>query len=158
MRPTAGKEWRALLQDFAEARLGPAELFTRAGRLLPAGADASQQLLELLAESEFELQPPASREPFIRRIEEFASGAISYDELDLWTFVLWQTEVLSPYAPPASDSELALFQAVLAYISAWEDEELRPDGAGYAEFVRLLQDEPDPRRCAQRLEARFGGE
>ena len=65
---------RALLQEFADARIDAPELFARAERLLPAGADTSEQVLELIDESEFKLRVPAGRQAFVRRIEQFAAG------------------------------------------------------------------------------------
>src|SRR3990167_11236174 len=79
-----GEKLRALLQEFVDARLDVPELFARAGKLLPAGADTSEEILELLAEADLKLRLPAGRGAFVRRLEQFAAGQSSYTELDLW--------------------------------------------------------------------------
>src|SRR3972149_6262308 len=93
-----GEKLRALLQEFVDARLDVPELFARAGPGLSAGAggekfagaDTSEEILELLAEADLKLRLPAGRGAFVRRLEQFAAGQSSYTELDLWCFSLGQ--------------------------------------------------------------------
>jgi len=150
-------DWRALLQEFADARLDAAQLFARAEKLLPAGSDTSEHVLELLAEGDLKLRPPEGRAAFVQRLEQFAGGESSYAELDLWCFTLWQTGVYAPDAPASADPETALLQTVLGWIAEWEDEEVRPDAAAVAELARILESEPDPAACLERLEEHRGG-
>ena len=70
----ASPELRALLQEFVDARLDAPELFTRAGKLLPAGSDPAEEILELLAESDLKLRLSAGRDAFVRRLEQFAEA------------------------------------------------------------------------------------
>lgn len=156
---TAGsQEMRALLQEFVEARIDAPELFARAGKLLPGGADPSEELLELLAEADLQLRRPTGRQAFVRRIEQFAERETSYAELDLWCFSLGQTAALSPEAGPTADPEVNLLREVVNWIEQWEEEAARPAPAGLREFARILAQEADPVRCRDRLEdalARF---
>ena len=59
--------WRALLEEFVDARIDAPELLERVAELLPAGADPAEEVLTRLAEGEFKLRPPAGRLAFIRR-------------------------------------------------------------------------------------------
>lgn len=157
---TAGsRELRALLQEFVDARIDAPELFARAGELLPAGSDASELLLELLAEADLRLRLPAGRQGFVRRLEQFANGESSYAELALWCFSLGQTEPLADDAFSA-DPEITLLRTVTDSIEVWEDEAARPSPAQVRELAGILGGEADPLACLERLEealARFGG-
>lgn len=149
---------RELLQEFVDARVDAPELFARAGKLLPAGTDASEVILELLAEADLKLRLPAGRQAFVRRLEHWAEDEISYTELALWCFSLGQTEQLAHDAVPATP-ELTLLRAVVDWIEEWEDETARPAPATLHEFARILAQERDPVQCLGRLEearARFG--
>ena len=137
-----GEKLRALLQGFVDARLDVPELFARAGKLLPAGADTSEEILELLAEADLKLRLPAGRGAFVRRLEQFAAGQSSYTELAL-----------------SVDPEINLLRAVVDWIEEWEDEQARPAPAELREFANILGREADPLRCLEQLEeavARFG--
>ena len=150
---------RALLQEFVDARIDAPELFARAGTLLPAGSDAAEEILELLAEADLKLRLPPGREAFVRRIEQFAAGEASYTELDLWCFSLGQTEPLADEAPLSPDPEVTLLRAVLDWIEEWEDEAARPAPGELRELAEILNREADPRRCLEQLEEaveRFG--
>lgn len=157
----ASPELRALLQEFVDARLDAPELFTRAGKLLPAGSDPAEEILELLAEADLKLRLLAGRAAFVRRLEQFAEGETSFTELDLWCFSLGQTEALADDAALSADPEVNLLRAVLDWIEPWEEEATRPAPAELHEFARILQREADPLRCLEQLEAavaRFGQE
>lgn len=145
-------ELRAVLQEFVDARIDAPELFTRAGRLLPEGCDASEEILELLAEADLKLRLPPGREPFRRRLEQFAEGETSYTELDLWCFSLGQIAPLAPEAPPTVDPEILLLRAVRDWIEQWEEEPARPAPAELHELARILGQEADPLRCLDRME------
>jgi len=154
-----GEKLRALLQEFVDARLDVPELFARAGKLLPAGADTSEEILELLAEADLKLRLPAGRGAFVRRLEQFAAGQSSYTELDLWCFSLGQTEALAVDAALSANPEINLLRAVVDWIEEWEDEAARPAPAELREFAQILGREADPLRCLEQLEeavARFG--
>lgn len=157
----ASPELRALLQEFVDARLDAPELFARTGKLLPAGADATEEILELLAEADLKLRLPAGRGAFVRRLEQFAEGEASYTELDLWCFSLGQTEPLADDAALSADPEINLLRAVVDWIEEWEDEAVRPAPGELREFAQILNREADPLRCLEQLEevvARFGQE
>lgn len=150
---------RALLQEFVEARIDAPELFARAGGLLPRGADASEEILELLAEADLKLSLPAGRQAFVRRLEQFADGEISYAELELWCFSLGQTESLADDAALSANPEVTLLRTVIEWIEEWEDEAERPALAELHEFARILAQEREPVQCLGQLEAalaRFG--
>lgn len=155
---TAGSdEMRALLQAFVDARIDAPELFARAGKLLPAGSNPSEEILELLAEADLKLHLPAGRQPFVRRLEQFADGETSYTELDLWCFSLGQTEALADDALSA-DPEIVLLRTVVDWIERWEEEAERPAPAQLHKLARILAQEADPLRCLERLQealARF---
>lgn len=157
---TAGsRELRVLLQEFVEARIDAPELFARAGKLLPAGADVSEEILELLAEADLKLRLPPGRQAFVRRLEQFAAGEASYTELDLWCFSLGQTEALADDAVLSSNPEINLLRTLLDWIEEWEEEAERPAPAELHELARILGQEADPLVCLKRLEearARFG--
>src|SRR3989304_931033 len=142
-----GEKLRALLQEFVDARLDVPELFARAGKLLPAGADTSEEILELLAEADLKLRLPAGRQAFVRRLEQFAAGETSYTELDLWGFSLGQTEALSPDRAVSADPEINLLREVLNWIERWEDEAVRPEPEQVQELRQPLRSEPVPGRC-----------
>ena len=159
--PEASQPMRTLVQEFVDARLDAPDLFARAGALLPPDSDPYEEILELLAEAEMKLTVPKDRRALIRRLEQFASGEMSYTELDLWGFSLGQTEALSPDAPASADPETALLQTAVAWIDDWDDETVRPEPEEVGELVRILKRETDPRRCLAALEeaaVRFGGE
>ena len=150
---TAGSpKMRALLEEFVGARIDAPELFARAESLLPAGADASEEILELLAEADLKLRRPVSRQAFVRRLEQFAKGETSYTELDLWCFSLGQTEQLGGDAPDSANPEIVLLRAVMNWIEQWEDEARRPAPAQLQEFAQILAREAEPRQCLERLE------
>ena len=156
----AGSEkLRALLQEFVDARLDVPELFARAAKLLPAGADPSEEILELLAEADLKLRLPPGRQTFVRRLEQFAAGESSYTELDLWCFSLGQTKALAIDAALSVDPEINLLRAVVDWIEEWEDEAARPAPGELREFAQILGREADPLRCLEQLEeavAHFG--
>ena len=152
-------ELRSLLQEFVDARIDAPELFARAGKLLPAGSDVAEEILELLAEADQKLRLPASREAFARRLEQFAAGEASYTELDLWCFSLGQTAPLADDAPLSPDPEVTLLRALLDWIEEWEDAAARPAPGELRELAQILDREADPLRCLEQLEearARFG--
>ena len=151
MASAGSQQMRAVLQDFVDARITAPELFARAGKLLPAGADASEEILELLAEADLRLRLPAGRQAFVRRLQQFASGETSYAELDLWCFSLGQTEALADDAAPVTP-ELSLLRAVVDWIEEWEDEAVRPAPATLHELAQILAREPNPGTCLARLE------
>lgn len=149
---------RALLQEFVDARIDAPELFARAGQLLPASADPSEEILEQLAEGDLKLRLPAGRQAFVRRLEQAAEGETSFTELDLWCFALGQTGALSPEAPPSTDPEINLLQEVVDCIQAWDEESARPAPAELRTLAAILSREDDPQQCLARLEearARF---
>ena len=150
---------RALLQDFVDARVDVPELFARAEKLLPAGADAGEEILELLAEADLRLKLPEGRKAFIHRLEQFAAGDSSFTELALWSFSLGQTEALNPEAPVSANPEVNLLRAVVEWIDEWEEEAARPQPTEVRELAEILGREADPRRCQEALEEameRFG--
>lgn len=150
---------RTLLQEFVEARVDVPELFARAEKLLPRGADAGEEILELLAEADLRLKLPPDRRAFIRRLEQFASGDTSFTELALWSFSLGQIETLAPEAPLSADPEINLLRAVMDWIDEWEEEAARPQPDEVRELAEILGREADPERCYAALEealARFG--
>lgn len=150
--PRSGRNaLRELLQEFVDARVDAPELFARAGKLLPAGTDASEVILELLAEADLKLRLPAGRQAFVRRLEQWAEDEISYTELALWCFSLGQTEQLADGAAPATP-ELTLLRAVVDWIEVWEDEAARPAPATLHQLAQILAREADPRVCLARLE------
>ncbi|HXE74821.1 MAG TPA: hypothetical protein VNN18_04170 [Candidatus Xenobia bacterium] len=150
MNSTQQDRWRALLEEFVDARIDAPELLERVATLLPPGADPAEEVLTRLAEGEFKLRPPAGRLAFIRRLEQFAAGEASYAELDLWCFSLWQTEAFAPEAAPI-DAETALLQNVLGWIQDWEDEESRPEAATLRELGEILARENDPELCLEKM-------
>lgn len=152
MRAHSSDQMRALLQEFVDARIDAPELFARAGKLLPAGADPSEEILEQLAEADLHLHLPPGREAFVRRLEQFADGETSYTELDLWCFSLGQTEGLSPEAGPTANAELNLLREVVNWIEQWEEAGARPEPDVVHEFARILAQEKNPVRCLARLE------
>lgn len=159
MAGASSPKMRALLQEFVDARIDAPELLARAGELLPPGADASEEILELLAEADLKLRRPTGRQAFVRRLEQFADGEASYAELDLWCFSLGQTEQLADDTALSVDPEAGLLRAVMDWIEQWEDEAERPTPPELHEFARILAQEADPGRCLDRLEqalARFG--
>jgi hypothetical protein len=141
----------ALLQEFVDARIGPAELFSRAEGLLPAGSDSMEEVLTWLAESEEMLRLPTGHRALAQRLREFADQEISWDELDLWAFALEHTEALSPDRPAATP-QVALLREVLSWIEEWQEEDLRPSAARLRLLADILQAEPEPGRCLARLE------
>jgi len=150
---------RALLQEFVEARVDVPELFARAGKLLPAGVDAGEEILELLAEADLRLQLPPGRRAFVHRLEQFASGETSFTELALWSFSLGQTGMLAPEAPTSAHPEINLLRAVVDWVDTWEDEATRPKPEQVLELADILDREADPERCLSLLEEaleRFG--
>ncbi|MFQ5695825.1 MAG: hypothetical protein ACE5HB_07545 [Terriglobia bacterium] len=144
---------RELLQQFVDARLDAPQLFARAGKLLPPGADATEALLLFLAEANFRLRLPADRKPLIRRLEQLAQSETSYSELDLWCFCLEHTEALAPEAGPRADAELRLLREIVNWIEEWEDEAERPDPEEVGALARILAQERDPQRCLEQLAA-----
>lgn len=142
---------RELLQEFVDARVDAPELLARAGKLLPAGTDASEVILELLAEVDLKLRLSAGRQAFVRRLEQWAEDEISYTELALWCFSLGQTQQLADDAAPATP-ELTLLRAVVDWIEEWEDEAARPAPATLHELAQILAREADPGECLARLE------
>lgn len=157
MGVAGSQKLRALLQEFVEAKLDAPELFARAAALLPAGADVSEVLLELLAEADLKLSLPPGRQAFVRRLEQFAAGEASYTELDLWCFSLGQTEPLADDAALSASPEITLLRAVVDWIEEWEEEAKRPAPATLREFARTLGREADPLLCLERLEAARAG-
>ncbi len=152
---------RALLTEFVEARLDAPDLFARAGALLPQDSDPYQEILELLAEAELRLPLATGRKAFIRRLEQFADGELSFTELDLWCFALGQTEALTPDSPVSADAETNLLREVVGWIEQWEDEAVRPEPEQVRELASILTREADPQRCLEALEEaldRFEGE
>ena len=157
MAAPASKEMRDLLQEFVDAQIDAPALLARAGKLLPADADASQKILELLAEGDLKLRLPEGRRAFVLRLEQFAEGEASYTDLDLWCFSLGLTGGFEPDAIP-QNPELVLLRAVVDWIEQWEDEAERPAPAELHEFARILAQESDPLLCLERLQealARF---
>jgi hypothetical protein len=151
MAAVSGK-MRALLQEFVEARVDVPELFARAEKLLPKGSDAGEEILELLAEAELRLTLPATRKPFVHRLEQFASGESSFTELALWSFSLGQTELLAPDAPTSPNPEVNLLRTMVDWIDQWDDETVRPTAAQVQELAGILEREADPVRCLEQLE------
>lgn len=150
--PTGGRDaLRELLQEFVEARVDPSELLARAAKLLPTGTDAGEVILELLAEADLKLRLPAGRQAFVRRLEQWAEGEISYTGLDLWCFSLGQTETLADDAAPATP-EIRLLRTVVDWIEEWAEEAARPAPATLHELAQILAREPDPVQCLARLE------
>ncbi len=157
MASPASKVMRDLLQEFVDAQIDAPTLLARAGKLLPADADTSQEILELLAEGDLKLRLPEGRRAFVLRLEQFAEGEASYADLDLWCFSLGLTGGFEPDAIPGSP-ELVLLRAVVDWIEQWEDEAERPAPAELHEFMRILAQESDPLRCLECLQealARF---
>ncbi len=157
METPASQEMRDLLQEFVDAQIDAPTLLARAGKLLPADADANQEILELLAEGNLKLRPPDGRRAFVLRLEQFAEGEVSYTDLDLWCFSLGLTGSFGPDAIP-QNPELVLLRAVVDWIEKWEDEAERPAPAELHEFARILAQESDPLLCLERLQealARF---
>ncbi len=157
MATPASQEMRDLLQKFVDAQIDAPTLLARARKLLPANADASQEILELLAAGDLKLRLPEGRRAFVLRLEQFAEGEASYTDLDLWCFSLGLTGGFEPDAIP-QDPELVLLRAVVDWIEQWEDEAERPAPAELHEFARILAQESDPLRCLERLQealARF---
>lgn len=157
MTAPASPAMRELIEAFVDARIDMPELFARAGQLLPPGADASEEILELLAEAELKLRLLAGRQAFLRRLSQFAAGETSYAELDLWCLSLAQTESLSPQAGPSADPEVTLLRSVLDWIDRWQEEASRPAPGELHEFVRILAQEADPLQCLERLEETLAG-
>ncbi len=77
MATPASKEMRDLLQEFVDAQIDAPALLARAGKLLPADADTSQEILELLAQGDLKLRLPEGRRAFVLRLEQFAEGEAS---------------------------------------------------------------------------------
>lgn len=157
METPPSQEMRDLLQEFVDAQIDAPTLLARAGKLLPADADANQEILELLAEGNLKLRPPDGRRAFVLRLEQFAEGEVSYTDLDLWCFSLGLTGSFGPDAIP-QNPELVLLRAVVDWIEKWEDEAERPAPAELHEFARILAQESDPLLCLERLQealARF---
>lgn len=154
-----GSKMRTLLQEFVDARVDVPELFARAEKLLPRGADAGEEILELLAEANLRLKLPEGRKAFIHRLEQFAAGESSFTELALWSFSLGQTEALNPEAPVSANPEFNLQRAVVEWIDGWEAEAARPQPTEVHELAEILGRETDPRRCLAAMEEameRFG--
>jgi hypothetical protein len=149
--PNAKPELTSLLQEFVDARISAAALFARAEHLLPAGSDASLELLTWLAESDQMLRLPAGRHALAQRLREFSQEEISWEELDLWAFALEHTEELS-FDRPSSAPEVALLRAVLGWIEDWQEPEARPPAERLEQLANLLLTEKNPERCLIRLE------
>ena len=145
------EQLRELLQKFVEARIDAPMLFARAGEMFPPGADATEQLLQLLAESEIVLSLPQDRSALARRIEQVAGGETSYTELDLWFFILTQIKEIDSDAP-SEDSETELLRTIVAWSQEWDDEQRRPSCDTFREFAAVLRQAPDPSDCLQQLE------
>ncbi|MFQ5818193.1 MAG: hypothetical protein ACE5H2_09615 [Terriglobia bacterium] len=150
--PDSTPDLASLLQEFVDARIGAAELFRRAEALLPAGSDASAEILTWLAESDQMLRlPPDPQRGLAQRLREFAREEIAWEELDLWAFALEHTEAF--WEEQASDTpEVAVVRAVLGWIEEWQEAEARPAAARMDELASILLAERDPARCLARLE------
>lgn len=142
---------RELLQQFVEARIDAPLLFARAGDQLPAGCDATEEILRLLAKSELELELPKGRGPLVRRFQQVASGETSYTELDLWFFTLTQIKEVSSDTP-SERPETELLRVIVQWSQRWDDETRRPSNDLFDEFVEVLRKESDPEECRRRLE------
>lgn len=143
---------RALLQDFVDARVNVPDLFARSAEMLPAEVDATEEILELLAEADLKLRLPPGRQTFVRRLQQFAAGESSYAELGLWCFSLGQTEALSPDAPVSTDPEITLLRALVEWVEEWEDEAARPEPDDIRRMAQILVEETNPAACLERLE------
>lgn len=149
--PDSPRDLASLLQEFVDARISPAELFQQAEALLPAGSDASAEILTWLAESDQMLRLPPGRNALAQRLREFARKEIAWEELDLWVFALEHTEALSPDRV-ADTPELALLREVLGWIDEWEEVDARPAAEQLNQLAGILFTEKDPTRCLARLE------
>ena len=147
----AGGKMRALLQEFVEARVDVPELFARAEKLLPRGSDAGEVVLELLAEAALRLRLTGGRQPFVQRLEQFASRESSFTELALWSFALGQTDLLAPDALTSPNPEVNLLRALVEWIDQWDDEAVRPTAAQVRELAGILEREADPAHCLEKL-------
>lgn len=140
-----------LLQEFVDARIGPAELLRRAQALLPPGSDASGEILTWLAESDQMLRLPPDRKALAQRLGEFAREKISWEELDLWAFAVEHTEALSP-DHVSGIPEVELLRELLDWIEEWQEADARPGGERLDHMATILLAETDPARCLARLE------
>ncbi|MFQ5927353.1 MAG: hypothetical protein ACE5MH_07960, partial [Terriglobia bacterium] len=120
--------------------------------LLPAGSDASAEILTWLAESDQMLRLP--RDPqrgLAQRLREFAREEIAWEELDLWAFALEHTEALSLDQTSATPT-VTLVREMLGWIEEWQEAEARPTPGRCDELAAILLAERDPARCLARLE------
>lgn len=145
-----GEALRDVLQAFVDARVDAPQLLARAQALLGKEADATNEILLLLAEGNLRLRLPTNRQALARRFEQAGSGETSYTELDLWLFAIGQTRDLA--ADASANPEVELVREIAGWSQTWEKESERPSTGQFRALAQALRDEQDAARCLQQME------